>query len=346
MEKCALCQTKEADKKGSHIVPLFLIQTMVNEEGKKGRDKQISIELGALSTGLYFGRSVSMEKVNQVLGREMTDEEIENQSDPFVLDNFFCSDCETRLSNIESHYSTLTSSITKYKDDLYVSKCQSKYSTLFWTSVIWRISASKIAGYNLGHEEEKLRVILDETLTLKAGDLESKISESKILDSVGYCIVYCPDQNDPTSRLFMAVPHLNNPSCIFINQYVLIFNSRGQFRSARSNSFFGFDNYNKEEAFNPLKNENEIVQVISSDDFLPLIRDIFKFKADVFQEKIQQLCHDIFLTLFKMPMPPTILGSVMHRIIHEDQSLPKANRYKIERMSTIIGEEIIKAKNS
>ena len=77
MKKCLLCQEREADKTGSHIVPHFLLKRIDNQIGVKGRDNELGFVIGKLETKSYFGRNVLPEKLEKIYG-EVDDELIEN----------------------------------------------------------------------------------------------------------------------------------------------------------------------------------------------------------------------------------------------------------------------------
>ena len=66
MKKCKLCKKNEADKKGSHIIPHFLMKRIDNEIGRKGRDMEVGFSVGEFDTIPYFGRSVLPEKINDI----------------------------------------------------------------------------------------------------------------------------------------------------------------------------------------------------------------------------------------------------------------------------------------
>ena len=70
MGKCKLCLEREANKKGSHVIPHFLVKSMVNDDrGENERDKEISFKMEATFSDVYFGRRVLPEKVEEILGR-------------------------------------------------------------------------------------------------------------------------------------------------------------------------------------------------------------------------------------------------------------------------------------
>ncbi len=54
MKECFICNN-EADKKGSHIVPHFLMKRIDNEEGSKERDKELGFEITETGSKSYFG---------------------------------------------------------------------------------------------------------------------------------------------------------------------------------------------------------------------------------------------------------------------------------------------------
>src|SRR5512145_500874 len=103
MDKCKLCNKDDADKTGSHIVPYFLMKMIDNERGKKERGKELGFNIGELVTTSYFGQSVLPEKLTEIYG-ELSDTEIEDNKVPLIVDNFFCTDCESKLSQIENEY--------------------------------------------------------------------------------------------------------------------------------------------------------------------------------------------------------------------------------------------------
>jgi hypothetical protein len=103
MNKCILCKINSADKSGSHIIPHFLMKLIDNEICKKERDKELGFNIGELVTSSYFGQSVLPEKLTEIFG-ELSDAEIEDDKVSLIVDNFFCTDCESKLSQIENEY--------------------------------------------------------------------------------------------------------------------------------------------------------------------------------------------------------------------------------------------------
>ena len=87
MTKCALCLQREADKKGSHLVPHFLMKTIDNVDGKPGRDLELGFELGKGHVKSYFGGAVLPERLEPVFG-EISEEDIDNSRSSMIVDYF------------------------------------------------------------------------------------------------------------------------------------------------------------------------------------------------------------------------------------------------------------------
>ena len=103
---CKLCQEKTADKKGSHVIPLFLLSAMLTEKGK-ARDREISVGISTTQFSKFqIGREVNSEKINEILGREYQDNDAENNENFYVRDYFLCSECEQRLAILEDMVSS------------------------------------------------------------------------------------------------------------------------------------------------------------------------------------------------------------------------------------------------
>jgi small subunit ribosomal protein S6 len=69
--KCKRCHTNFADKKGSHLVPHFLLKRIENIEGKTQRDYEIGYVFEKFNVSSHFGRSVQDESIprNPVLAK-------------------------------------------------------------------------------------------------------------------------------------------------------------------------------------------------------------------------------------------------------------------------------------
>lgn len=216
--KCMLCKKNPADKPGSHMVPHLLIARTFSYDGSKDREKVV-VDVANLSEGYrekYFGHHVYDDTVNELIGRSLTDEEIEEENQKvnvLTRDYVFCEECERRFSTIESYYAEIL--------DGRMKNYPSEIPYLFWMSVMWRMSVGEMGCKMDRDHEEKLRKVLDTCLAFKREDIVTKKSK------LGYCaysLYKAKDTRDETLGIFghhtSTIPYQALMGEFLINFYV------------------------------------------------------------------------------------------------------------------------------
>jgi len=115
--KCKLCESNDLDNTGSHYITESIARTAVSEEGKKGRDNEIMYSFSISTLGQKFiGRNICADKIQELNGREMSDEEIEENENMLIDFNLVCRSCEKKFNPIETSFITeiLRSKIEKH----------------------------------------------------------------------------------------------------------------------------------------------------------------------------------------------------------------------------------------
>lgn len=278
MIKCKLCNTKNADKKGSHIVPHFLLKRIENIEGKTERDYELGFTIEKLNSKPHFGRSVQPEKLEETFG-EISDEDIEKNKHPLIVDNFFCKDCENRFALIESEYAK---TIEKKDTSDYESGVSSNVGLLFWASVIWRMSINGKSGVKLTPEQnEKLRQILDCFLPSKLEEIDEKgIKENGLIKSISYKLLRCIDCKDDDAKWLFFHPEFYNPLCLLIDEYVLCLSFDDNFEDIDNKDCLGI---------NEMINHAPINKVDSREIIKPFDNAKYKQMASILVEKAKDV---------------------------------------------------------
>ncbi len=261
MDSCKLCKIRNADKTGSHIIPHFLMKRIDNEIGKTERDREIGFTIGEMGTTSYFGQSVLPEKLNEIYG-ELSDKEIENNKVPMVVDHLFCTECETKFSQVETEYSKTI------ENKGVESKISSEISILFWISILWRVSVFKKQGLILKNkEEELLRRILNKYLTKKIADIDFEaIKKDTECKNLSYRLIRCPDYSiDEATYLFCHDLH-RMPYSLLIDEYVLFFYFKKGHIDNLIQTFWGFENAIKGKILNTVS-DGEIKILIDKEGF-------------------------------------------------------------------------------
>jgi len=107
MGLCQLCGEREATKTNTHYLTDGIIRNCLNQEGSNKREKGAFFDMSNTSTTTEFGfqRGTTPEKIQEVLGRDSSDSEIEKAKEvPFSVDHIFCPQCEDKFTFIESEF--------------------------------------------------------------------------------------------------------------------------------------------------------------------------------------------------------------------------------------------------
>lgn len=214
---CALCRIREADKTGSHMVPNLLTAVTFSFDGKTKRDREI-VELYHINSpednAIYYGSQVAPEKITEDLGHEITDEELEKNTNLLCYDNIFCHQCENRFGVLETAYGEYYKGL---KNDI-----NPRIAYLFWLSVYWRMAIGYMGIFMDGEDEFALRDILNENI-----HSHNKIINSKgKLGDYGYVIFRVKDGIIKGDSGILGTRTSHCPYIILVADYVVaLFNN-------------------------------------------------------------------------------------------------------------------------
>lgn len=322
MEKCNLCKENDADKKGSHIVPHFLLKRIENIEGKTGRDYEIGFKIGRLFSKSHFGRAVQPEKLEETFG-EISDKDIENNNHPLVTDHLLCSDCEERLAQIESRYSQTLQTLDEVN---YESGISSSEGILFWISIFWRMSIHGESGVKLTAEKnEQLRVILDTFLPIKNKSLDdSLISESDLLKTLSYKIIRCNNCEQQKGKWLLFHPDFYNSLCLFIDEFVVILSLDGQYDELEKTDCFGINDLILDAPTNTVGGQ-EIIKPFDKSIFIEFTQKIVNKLRDVYVGGLDEFFDQVHVAAGGKgeKMPAEMKQEIMEELVSGDKKMGK-----------------------
>lgn len=320
MEKCKICKKNDADKKGSHIVPHFLLKRIENIDGKTGRDYEIGYKIERLKSESHFGRSVQPEKLEEIYG-EITEDDITRNKHPLVVDNFFCSECENRLSQIESEYAN-TIEIKAEKE--YESGVNSATGILFWGSILWRMSINGESGVKLESEQDELlREVLDTFLPRKNGNLNEKsFTENKIVKNISYRLLRCNNCEKEDGKWLIFHPNFYNSLCLFIDEYVLAYSLNGQYDEIKEKDCFKINEFIIQAPTN-VNVGNEIIKPFDKNIYRDMSTNIVNKMKDVYVEGLYDLFDKIHIEAGGKgdKMPLKLKQEIMIEITSEEKKI-------------------------
>lgn len=221
---CLLCKEKEANQTGSHIFTHSLISNCINEPGKKGRNKELMFGLSVYEDeNLFVGNEVLPDKILDVKGRELNEQEIKNNANNFVLDNVYCSDCEKLFAVIENEFSKNIINKVRNEKIYEFNTPENLLIRIYFYIQIWRASSFKWNDWyllNKPFEEELRKIVLESCKDFKnvvSDELKDKILKIPIV------INYLETPAEEGSSNIIVIPKKVNPYIIFICDFVLEF---------------------------------------------------------------------------------------------------------------------------
>lgn len=335
MKKCKLCKLNDADKKGSHIVPHFLLKRIENIEGKTGRDYELGFSISNSDTRSYFGRSIQPEKLEETFG-EITDEDIDKNTHPLIVDNIFCCDCEKRFAMIEDEYAK---TIKTKGENIYESGISSIKGVLFWASIIWRMSINGKSGVKLSEKRnEKLREILDNNLSNEPDEVGNKdVYKNNSFISLTYKILRYENTNNNQDKWLFLHPDFNNPLCLLIDEYIICFSFNKDFPDLNNTDCLGLNQIlNSAPNNNISSNSNEIIKAFDESIYMKINNRLVEMAAD---EKLRYLNELLNIIHCKAggngnQMPKEIKQEILLEITFEEKKIGR--KYTLEDISKSI----------
>ncbi len=250
MSKCCLCKNNHPDNKGSHVVPLSILRNLVSKESGNLRNRETSFTLSSLrNSSIYLGPQMTTpEKMTEIVGRVLTDEELSEQSNQFIRAYFLCTPCEKRFSVLEGFYSdkllkTVNDFRTSTKNIDQITNNEDAYA-LFFLSVVWRMSVTSLANFKLTAQiENEIRAVLNDVLSEDKKQLLSNIAKAKEI-IMSWPIIYgiADTSIDEVYNVVTCEPNNNAPYSLIINEYILLIYLNEEFTKISPQSFFGLEN--------------------------------------------------------------------------------------------------------
>lgn len=339
MGKCQICKHNEADKKGSHIVPHFLIKRIDSESEKKERDKELGFIIDPNQTTSYFGRAVLPEKLEEIYG-EVDDELIDENRVHGVVDYYFCTNCEKRLSVLEGIYSNTIKKDVEPNEE-YFSTAESFVGFLFWVSIVWRLSIQDGSGFKLKPKVEKrLGRIISKYLKDKAGDIKPEENDEDLHD-IGYKILRSPNYSEKNATLMHWQPSYERPYSIMIDEFIVFLYMKNSHLKGMTLDFYGSEKYKQKAPFNTPYDKEKVLP-IGYADFQTIFTRVTDFAAFL---KLKSLNFNLDALHRNLGgkgkyMEQKLKDEIKYKIAHSEEKL--GIRHTIQEQAKIIFEVMSK----
>lgn len=336
-DNCILCLENLADKKGSHIVPHFLLKRFENVNEKNERDYELGFEISGLTNKFHFGRNVPIENLEEILG-DVTDDDIQKNKHPLIADYIFCNYCEERLAKIENEYAK---SIRIERTKKTQPRCSSELGLLFWGSILWRISINNKNGIRLtSNQNETIRRILNRTLNINILDVDfGGMKDYKDVAKISYKLLRCPNF-DERETLFVIHTDFRSPYSMAVADYVVFFSFNSNYNDFLEKDFFGI----QQEVFNAEANrvgKQESLCELENSIYERFRDSSLERKAKDYIAKVHNILDKIHINLGGQgkKMPEHLKYQIIEKLNHEEKKLGR--KYGLDSLQQITVEVLM-----
>jgi hypothetical protein len=230
---CSICKIRNADKKGSHLVPISLVAGIINYDNSLKRGgKELTFLIGtSVRTDVFVGRSVPPEEIKRYISHEKIDEKLSQNSDPLVRDYILCSVCESSLGDLEAlfHSKVISNLLVK---DVNVESVEYQIKELpipstllkaYFLSIAYRASIGKVSGFFLPNRFmsslQKMFMELFKVGVKNWSEVQHKIVINHFNGSF-YCVC---NQKITSKNIILFNPNISNPFQICLGNFFITF---------------------------------------------------------------------------------------------------------------------------
>ncbi|MBS2101084.1 hypothetical protein [Carboxylicivirga linearis] len=348
MPTCKLCNKRDANKTGSHLISDFILRSMLVEGNPSRRsDRIISNRIETLGTDLFVGRDVNQEKVNELLDRDLSDEDLANNINHYTVDNLLCTVCEDRLSYLETIFKTdiydKLDALPIQDNKIVLDSEVTCVFKLFWLSVIWRCSIANFGTFKIDNKSEnRIRKIINDSLGESIEETRKLIQENcPQINSETIGVLYVKEVDDYLKNLVFCSPFLKMPYVLVINDFYIFFYSKSGHVNAMNQTMFKLDNEFKKDNYINKKNCKSIqIGVVKAEKFKESRDYIYGLKAKDLLDKAVALHNDTFNLATGTKPTGKVIGNFVDALVNEE-GVNMHDRYKEDRILRKIKENIV-----
>lgn len=341
---CKLCQIREASKKGSHIIPSFLVASMVNYDFSKKRDKEMSFRIDSLGTDFFVGRSVPPEKLEEVLNHSLTDENLKDNEHHYVRDYILCPYCEERLAVLESWASPIMASIEAQRktvpnstNELIIETIDIKLLMMFFISIAWRVALTNLTPLKFNSRDvEMFRSALDSILDLDIKKASKNCIGKKIFNEFSYSIYTF--RNYVGASLIFSQNSNYKPWVMLLNEFVFVLRKPFRKDNLQTQRFFGLERFIISAHSLDLGLSTLRVNIIPDSEWAIMVLNIFQFNSNLFHLNIKMYFINSFKFIFGHNPSLQTVQYFSSQVIFSDTGLSSLERYSFNRITQIMAD--------
>lgn len=343
---CSICKTRNADKKGSHIVPISLVAGIINYDNSLKRGgKELTFLIGTSGrTDVFVGRSVPPEEIEKHITPERVEEKLAQNSDPLVRDYILCSACESSLGDLEAlfHSKIISNLLVK---DVSVESVESRIqefplpSTLlkaYFLSIALRASIGKVSGFFLPNtfmsSLQKMYVELFKVGVKNWSEAQHQIVVNHYSGSF-YCVC---NQEISSNNIVLFNPKISNPFQICLGNFYITFSESSKTKiDFRKYTHFSLWRVLDPKAVMELNEDSLKIILVNKERWDQYLISAQKFLTAPFFLSLRKMIRFFFIKLLKRKPYPDEQLYLLEKIINSEE-IPTIERYDPKRIGRLL----------
>lgn len=326
--KCLLCGLNEATKKNTHYLTDAIIRTALNAEGGNSRETGLHWGLSTAKAGTDFGfqRSTAIAKLEEILGRSPTDEEIAQAiaNTAFSVDDHFCPSCEDHFGKIEVPF--IRDVLPRFREvDLTgVQELRIEDVRIFRAFFLMQVLRSALCDEMFNMSDK----VLDDLKQLVLGFETVDVAE---FTKYPLLITYLQTMGGPAAYTENQVSFAVNKESqiILMNDFVIQF-----FETPGDVKCVDYHGLNDPTDFNDYLNTNEdafVVKVMSDEQRKAFLTSIYQ----IFVDELKSYFQAKHAKRFRQPADPLAVNVFLVQLSDESIEIPLGVRYGQERLEIV-----------
>lgn len=278
---CALCKEEKESKKNTHYLTDKIIRSCLNQDGCNEREKGLYYDISNTNSEVKFGfqRNTTRKRLEDKLGREATEEEIEQaKHNPFSVDTVFCKTCEERFRSIEDRF--INKILPRFRqqnlnEKKYLKLDDSKLIRLFFLLQIWRTSECEETFVLSDATKEDLRKLILQSFDADEREIKKYPLTINYLQTLG-------GDEEYTRNAVGTTCGSKQPRIIFMNDFIIQFYEKES--DVRFDNFYGLNNIKDYKRYINLKENSFCIKISSNIERLEFLKN----KDTIKQKKITE----------------------------------------------------------
>ena len=330
---CRICEKNEANQTGAHIFPSWMLASAFDKKARN-RHYEVIFALTPLFNDLpYFGSSVLPEnEIHNLIGRDLTDEEITKQKNMFVVDNMWCRECESKIKVVEDYFlENIERKSVIFNSNEQITKKEFENVNiylvrLFLYTLLYRAHLVSLFGFQLNKKSQSilkkfLLQYLHSNLSGTINIINASENKNQILKFPIRCIKTEQKEGETDNFVYTEKRHYK-PYCLIINKYIIQFYGKGNRAKFYNNTCFGLCKLiGRSTDIRNYKEDTFKLGLLNNEIWMKIKKNLIDFYVDSWMNNFILMYKHLYKKKFHLEPDREQIGRFLNELVNNDIEL-------------------------